>query len=132
MHNMKMLTAGAALVAATLNFVPQAVAQQACWVNGAPPGTIAQCGYGVGQYRPQPQTLTAQGRPVQNPRDSYYAPVAPDGRYWRQYQPSTNTYGPQEINPYNSQGRLNPLRTVEHLTTTRVIPYVQRQVQRHQ
>lgn len=113
----------ASLIGASVS--TSAVAQNKC-TNGSPPaGTYAACGYAPGYYRPQPYTLTRDGRPVRA-RNSWYAPTGRNQRDWNQYDGDRNTYGPREPNPYNERGRLSPGRTARHLYQTRVRPWVER------
>jgi len=59
------------------------------------------CGYGPGQFRPQPFGRDPQpGRAwvpsLRSP--GLYAPVGPNGRYWRQLPNGSTQPGPQERN----------------------------------
>lgn len=125
-----MLTRGLGLIAAAtalVSFADPANAQQnyrCVDPRAVPPGTYPTCGYGPGQYRPQPYTLR-DGRPVRTP-GSWYAPSGPDQRYWNQYDAESRTYGPRELNPYDERGRLDFERTLQHLGQTRVRPWIER------
>lgn len=91
--------------------------------GSAPFGTVPACGYGPGQYRPQPYTLSGSGRVVERP-GTWYAPSGRNQQYWNQYYPPTRSYGPREPNPFGTSGNLSPSRAVRHLLYTRVLPRV--------
>ena len=81
------------------SFPQQANAQNQCYLYNA-------CGTGYGYFRPQPVTRHGQKGcrkyvPSRQRRE-YYAPLAPSGENWIQYYPSTNQYGPIELNPFHS------------------------------
>lgn len=102
-----------------------AMAQNKCYVNGAPPGTYAACGYAPGYYRPQRDTLR-NGRVERAPPGSWYAPSGSRQQYWNQYNSNTRQYGPREPNPYDARGRLSVGRSIHHVIETRVLPRLRR------
>jgi hypothetical protein len=82
------------------------------------------CGYGPGRFRPQPFTLNRYFVPVPAP-GMMYAPIGPNGQYWRQYDTgatSTYPFGPQEPNPFGTNGIISPGRALNHIYTTRILP----------
>ncbi len=110
------LVAAVVLLAATTH---EALAQNACYYYQP------ACGYGPGQFRPQGYTLNSRFIPERAAPGSYYAPIGPNGQYWRQFSVSRG-YGPQEPNPYSNNGMLmNPYRIGNHVYHTRIVPRVQ-------
>jgi len=100
---------------AFLLFSTDAGAQNACYYYQP------ACGYGPGQFRPQGYTVNRYFVP-ERAQGSWYAPIGPNGAYWRQWNPRGG-YGPQEPNPYSNNGMLmNPYRIGRHLYTTRIRP----------
>jgi hypothetical protein len=116
-----------ALIAAALLGIgtPSTVLANKCYVNGAPPGTYAACGYAPGYYRPQQHTLR-NGRVERAPGGSWYAPSGRRQQHWNQYDSNKREYGPREPNPYGRNGRLSVPRSVNHVVRTRVIPRLRR------
>lgn len=98
-----------------------AKAQNACYV------WQPACGYGPGQFRPQGFTINRYFVPVPAP-GMMYAPIGPNGMYWRQYNTgtTTNAFGPQEPNPFGTNGIISPGRALNHVWTTRINPALQR------
>lgn len=122
----KLFFFGIASLVLTHIFATSAEAQNMCYVNGAPSGTVPACGMGTGYYRPQPYTLSGGfPRVIRNP-NSYYAPVGNRQQYWHQYSPSSGNYGPREPNPFSQSGRLSVPRAANHLFQTRIVPRFRR------
>jgi hypothetical protein len=95
-----------------------ASAQNACYYN------YQACGYAPGYFRPQGLTVNRYIVPQYAPPGSWYAPVGPNGGYWRQWNSGAG-YGPQEPNPYSNNGYLmNPYRVTRHVWTTRIQPRI--------
>lgn len=120
---MRVASVGVLVLAAigiTVGWTREAGAQNAClrYVNA--------CGNAPGYFRPQGWTLNQNFVPQPAPSGSYYAPVGPNGAYWRQWNSRTGL-GPVEPNPYSNNGRLmNPYRIGKHVYTTRIVPRIQR------
>lgn len=120
----------ALIAAALLGFgIPSSAMANKCYVNGAPPGTYAACGYAPGYYRPQRDTLR-DGRRVPAPPGSWYAPSGSRQQYWNQYNSNTRSYGPREPNPYGRDGRLSVPRSVHHVIETRILPRARNELRR--
>lgn len=95
-------------------------AQNACYRY------VNACGTAPGYFRPQGWTVNRYFVPQRAPAGSYYAPVGPNGAYWRQFS-TQRGYGPQEPNPYSNNGYLmNPYRIGKHVYTTRIAPGLRR------
>jgi hypothetical protein len=109
----------AALLAGAISssaFSHSAEAQTACYRY------VNACGPAPGYFRPQGVTVNRYFVPEAAP-GSFYAPIGPNGAYWRQFNPQTG-YGPQEPNPYSQNGMLiNPYRIGKHLWITRIAPH---------
>lgn len=114
--------AGAMLV----SHAPEAQAQGQCTLHGGASGTVPACGTAPGYFRPQTWTMSPNFVPQRPPSGSYYAPIGPNGRSWKQYDAGSGKYGPVEPNPYGTNGRLSPSRTLRHVYETRVKPRIQR------
>jgi len=107
-------------------FAPTAASAQNQCVDPrvVPPGTYPTCGYGPGQYRPQPYTL--RGTHLVPTPYMMYAPSGSRQQYWNQLDTRDGTYGPREPNPFGANGRLDPFRAFNHVLTTRVRPWIRR------